>query len=358
MDVENIISHFNIKGSVRKAIPFGSGHINNTFRVFNNDKECPDYLLQSINHHVFQDVPAMMDNIQKVTEHMKNKLHVRINYEVITLVPTNEGSLFYKDGKGNYWRVYIFMKGLKTFDLAETSGQIYEGAKAFGTFLRLLADFPANSLHVTIPDFHNVLARLDTFKKIVNANAKNRRITEVGKEVKYILSMAGEMGTIQKLGMQEKIPVRVTHNDTKFNNVLLDHNNKGRCVIDLDTVMPGYVHYDFGDGIRTTANVAPEDEPDLGKVDIDLSRFEAFATGYLEATRDTLTATELKYLARSGALLSYLMGVRFLTDYLQRDVYYKTSFKGHNLQRAKSQLALAGKIMEKLPDMEGIVKRA
>ncbi|GJM33303.1 MAG: hypothetical protein DHS20C18_23040 [Saprospiraceae bacterium] len=345
--ISDLIAAFNIEGTMKNAYPFGNGHINDTFRIANQDSGKADYLLQRINHQIFPEVAAMMHNIRKVSEHVNGKS----SHSTLSLILTKQGKDFYKDANGNYWRLYIFMKDLISYDVAETPEQIYEGARAFGRFLFHLSDFPATNLYPTLPNFHNVLTRLSAFRQAVEKDTE-KRVKQADQIIKYVLSLAEVMSAIQKAGEAGKIPLRVTHNDTKFNNVLLDKNGKGRCVIDLETVMPGYVHYDFGDGVRTTITTAAEDEADLNLIQIDLHRFAAYAQGYLEETHTILTPIELKYLPLSGALLAYLMGVRFLTDFLQGDRYYKIHFDGQNLQRAKAQLELVRKMMERMGELE------
>ncbi len=358
MQLEPIISQFDIKGEVLSASPFGSGHINDTFHLQNKDSQCPDYLLQRVNHEVFKDVEGMMQNIWRVTDHInkKNKQHGEKGQETLDLIKTKDGKLYTQHTDGNFWRIFIFKKGLKSYDLVETAEQAYEGAKAFGLFFRLLADFPADTLTHTIPNFHNIILRLQTLRDTI-AQSKSDRVKEVADEIKYVYDVADQMCVIENLRIDGKIPVRVTHNDTKFNNVLLSQEDKGVCVIDLDTVMPGVVHYDFGDGIRTGTTTAAEDEKDLTKVEFDIHKYEAFAAGYLEETRDILSPVEIENIGISGALFAYIMGVRFLTDYIAHDVYYKIGYPTHNLDRARCQLHLSREMMQRLTDLNKIARK-
>lgn len=350
-ELTRLLEQFQIEGDIKVITPFGSGHINDTFRGVNAQQEAPDYLLQRVNHHVFPQVGPMMDNIWKVTEHLKKQ--PASNYTSLTIIPTKQGELFHRDQQGNYWRVFIFMKGLISYDIAERLEQIYEGGKAFGSFLRDLSDFPAKELFPTIRNFHHVPWRVSNLQNAVKADTAGR-VTQAKGLIDFALKVADEMCQIQRLGDQGKIPLRVTHNDTKFNNVLLDQNGRGRCVIDLDTVMPGYVHFDFGDGVRTSVSEAPEDEADLRNIQVDLERFRAFATGYLEPSRDILTPLEIAYLPLSGPMLAYIMGIRFLTDYLSGDLYYKIHFPEQNLQRAAAQLDLTKKLLERIEELKRI----
>lgn len=356
MDIGHLIDQFELNISVREAKPFGSGHINETFRLKNADPTGEDFLLQKINHLVFKDVDGMMNNIRLVTEYLRTQKVNGSKQETLRLIPTKEGQAYYKDTSSAYWRVFDFKKDLISYDVAETPEQIYEGARSFGIFLYRLSDFPVHQLVDTIPDFHNVVVRIKNLSDAVEKDSVGR-LKEVKELVTYALSITEEMSRIQHAGNAGLIPSRVTHNDTKFNNVMLSKSGKGLCVIDLDTIMPGYVHYDFGDGIRTTICTAEEDELNLDNIQIDLARFEAFTAGYLEETREILTKEEFKLLGISGALFAYLMGIRFLTDYLMGDVYYKIHFERHNLQRAKAQLDLCRKILERLNDLEKIIKK-
>lgn len=358
MDKDKIVGEFLNKSEVASMEPFGSGHINDTFRIKNKDLDGNDYLLQRINHEIFTDVPALMKNMEAVAHHLREKINSSTLYsftsKTLTIVPTVNGNLFFKDSGGNYWRMLQFLKGYISYDFVETPEQAYQGAAAFGQFMMLLDDFPMNKVVNTIPDFHNIIKRLDTFKNATQ-NGLTDRIKECHEDIAYVFDIADQMCVIEHLKIQGQVRSRVTHNDTKFNNVLLTPDHKKSCVIDLDTVMPGIVHYDFGDGVRTAAGTAIEDEADLTKVDLDMDKFNAFTAGYLERTRDVLEPVELKYLALSAPLLSYMMGVRFLTDYLSGDHYYKIDFEEHNLQRAKCQLEFTRKMILKLGDMENTV---
>ena len=360
MHPEQITGFFKLKGSVRGITPVGNGHINDTFRLINAEPSAPDYLLQRINHEVFRNVPELMMNIWQVTGHIKEKVLADfVEYggqQTLTIISTRDNRLFHRDEKGNYWRMFIYLKDLHSFDGVPSVEQIYEGAKAFGHFLKILADFPLRGLKATIPDFHDVILRQEYLKRAVERNQCGR-LQRVEDLVDFAFRISGQMAEIEKLGRSGKLPRRVTHNDCKFNNVMLDQNGKGRCVIDLDTVMPGLVHYDFGDGVRTTTSTVEEDEADLQRIQVDLPRYEAFANGYLEAAGDLLQPLEVEYLALSGALFAYLMGIRFLTDYLEGDVYYKTRYPEQNFRRARCQLDLTGKLLEARPQLDDITRK-
>lgn len=360
INTEAIIDKFAIEGKVDSIEPFGNGHINDTFHIVNSVEGYTDYLLQRVNHEVFKDVPGMMNNIWQVTEHINKKNNSTRNefekQETLKLVKTSTGKLYSKEEDGSFWRVFDFKKGLKSYDLVETPEQAYEGAKAFGLFFKLLSDFPVEKLTDTIPNFHNIILRLETLKNVIQKYPGGRTL-EVQNEIKFVFDVAEQMCQIETLKNDGVIPLRVTHNDTKFNNVLMSPDDKGICVIDLDTVMAGVVHYDFGDGIRTGTTTAEEDEADLNLVQFDIAKYEAFAAGYLEATRDILSPVEVQNLGVSGALFAYIMGVRFLTDYISHDVYYKIGYPTQNINRARCQFELTRKILDRLPELNLITQQ-
>ncbi|MBA9079482.1 phosphotransferase enzyme family protein [Rufibacter quisquiliarum] len=359
-ELKQILAQFQLEGAVAAVTAHGSGHIHDTYHVQNTAAASPDYLLQRVNHHVFKNVPALMENIQLVTTHLRHKLGAvagaEPSKEVLTLVPTNAGPWFYQDQEGNYWRMYLFLENTTSYDIVTSSRQAYEGGRAFGKFQALLADLPVERLHDTIPNFHHVVSRFNLFKRAVEADPVGR-VKEVTPEIAFVQDRIEAMSTIYRLGQQGVLPLRVTHNDTKFNNVLLNPEGKAQCVIDLDTVMPGYVAYDFGDAIRTTVNTAPEDEADVSKIHVDLALFEGFARGFLEETGAALSEQEVASLVPGALLLPYIMGLRFLTDYIDGDHYYKIHFAGHNLQRARAQFQLVHQLEACQPQLEDIIEK-
>ena len=358
-DLQSIISNFQHEGTFSKAYPYGSGHINDTYKVETLEEDKFDYILQRVNHHVFKDVPGLMENVERVTSHIRKKMEdiegSNPDREVLTVIPSTDGSSYYKDTDGNFWRMYIFIWDNKSYDLVDSPEKAFEGGSMFGKFQAMLADLPGKPLNETIPNFHNIEWRLDTFEETLQKDPVGRA-SQIPDEVKFVRDRAEEMKTILNLGRKGLIPQRITHNDTKFNNVLLDQDDKGLCVIDLDTVMPGYVHYDFGDSIRTSTNTAAEDEADLSKVEMDIQLFEAYAKGFLEHTRDTLNEVEIDHLAFSGKLLPYMIGLRFLTDFVDGDNYFKTKHESHNLQRARAQFKLLQSMERQFEDMRTIVE--
>lgn len=336
--MQHILSHFDLTGPVS---PLGSGHINDSYRVGD------DYLLQRINHKVFPDVAGLMSNIDLVTRHIRTKIAEAAGeaaeQQTLSIIPTTNGKLFTRDDTGNYWRVYEYLHGLHSHDLLETPEQAYAGARSYGYFLRFLDDFPPGRITDVIPNFHNIITRLEAFELAVKNDANNR-VRECRKEIDYVYSLADRMTLIQRMWAAGKLRTRITHNDTKFNNVMFDAAGNGRCVVDLDTVMRGVVHFDFGDAIRTGAATANEDEADLQIVGVDREKLRAITEGYLSLTRDFLTPEELELLPRSGELLAYLMAVRFLTDYLAGDRYYKIAYPEHNLVRGRNQLRVVSSL--------------
>lgn len=360
IDLKNIFNQFQYNGTFLKAYSYGSGHINDTYKVETIEDDKFDYILQRVNHNVFKDVPGLMENVERVTSHIRSKLESiagsNPDREVLTVIPTNENKSYHKDADGNFWRMYIFIWDNRSYDQVDSPEKAYEGGSMFGKFQAMLADLPGKPLNETIPNFHNIEWRLDTFESILDKNPAGRA-SEIAEEVKFVRDRAEEMKIILNLGREGLIPQRITHNDTKFNNVLLDQNDKGLCVIDLDTVMPGYVHYDFGDSIRTSTNTAAEDEADLSKVEMDIHLFEAYARGFLEQTKDTLNELEIDHLALAGKLFPYIIGLRFLTDHVDGDNYFKIHHEGHNLQRARAQFKLLQSMERQYEEMKGIVER-
>lgn len=359
-DLDSVVKEFRFGGNIAAISRLGSGHINDSYLINTLPENGDDYVLQRINHHVFKDIEGLTSNILKVTRHLKQKLSCSSAdygyFQVIQMIPTLRGEFFHHDPEGNFWRLYTCIKGSHSYDIVENPKLAYEGGKATGIFQYLTSDMDAASLVETIPDFHHIAARLIRFRDAVNRDPE-KRVDEIRKEISFLEDRADEMHTILRLGCREHIPLRVTHNDTKFNNILFDHKNKSISLVDLDTVMPGFILYDFGDAIRTGANTGAEDEPDLSKIDLDLNLFQAYADGYLESGRKFLVPAETGHLAFSAKFMTYLIGLRFLTDHIEGDTYYKIHFPGHNLQRARAQFRLL-EIMEiKYNEMQQIINK-
>ena len=359
-DLREIFGFFAADGTFANSEPFGSGHIHNTYLIKTVEADKDDYILQHLNNGIFKNIPELQNNIERVTVHLRNKLGAipgsDIKRECLNLIPTVEGKSWITDKHDNYWRMYIYITGHRSYDIVDSTDKAYEGGKAVGRFQAMLSDLPGKNLFETIKWFHNIEKRIETLNLKISENPAGRIII-VKNEIDQILQRAEEMKTIIRLGNEGRIPLRITHNDTKFNNILLDENDKALCIIDLDTVMPGYVHYDFGDAIRTATNTAPEDEKDLSKINMDINLFRAYSEGYLSETSGMLNEVEKEYLAFAPKLITYTMAVRFLTDYIDGDKYYKIHHENHNLERARAQIRLMMSMEEQYGEMRRIIRR-
>ena len=342
-NISEVVSNFNCEVDINSLKTYGSGHINDTYFIKNVNSSGCDYLLQRINHHIFKDVPQLTSNMCKVIDHLKDKLLLsgsgNPEKEVMTLVPAKNGRYFYLDSNGDYWRLSYFLKNTKSYDVVETEKQAYEGGKAFGKFQAMLADLPTGILYEVIPDFHHIGRRLEQLNDAIVKDAADR-LESVAVELDIIKTYADSMSYFQQPEQIAGLPKRVIHNDTKFNNVLLNMKDEAQCVIDLDTVMDGYIAYDFGDAVRTIINTTVEDEADLSKIRLNIPLFNAYTKGYLKEAGQFISNTELNSLFKGVLLLPYMQSVRFLTDYLNGDQYFKIKFEGHNLQRTRAQLQL------------------
>ncbi len=350
-DLKEICSHFVIYGDFIIAVPFGTGHINDTYQAaFYQAGTVVHYTIQRINHNIFKDPFKLMENVERVTSHLAAKNGTGRN--TLQVVRTVCGKNCYKDDDGNYWRCYLFVENCRTYDVLETPVQAFEAAKAFGKFQGDLVDIAGGRLFETIADFHNTPKRLAALEESIKLDKCNR-VKDVQREIDFVMSRRDDCGVLLDLHAQGLIPERITHNDTKLNNVLIDDfSGKGICVIDLDTVMPGLAHYDFGDMIRTGTSPALEDEVDLSKVTMRFEMFEALLRGYLTGGNGFLNETELEFLPFAGKLITMEIGIRFLTDYLDGDVYFKTHRAGHNLDRCHTQFKLVESIEEQMDAMK------
>jgi hypothetical protein len=357
-DVKALFSVFAASGAPDSAAPFGSGHIHETFRVRMKEPAHPGYILQRVNDRVFPDVPRLMENIVRVSEHMRGKIAAipgsDPGREVLTVVPVRTGASFWTDECGNYWRCFLFIEHRELGERPGNAGLAHEAGRLFGRFIRLLADLPAPPLHEVIPRFHDLGRRLDDFHDALASDRAGRR-KEAGEEIAFAEARGEAMKGTMAAARAAGLPLRVTHNDTKFNNILFDGRGRGLCVIDLDTVMPGYVLYDFGDAIRSAANAAREDEPDAGRVALDMAVFRDFTGGFLGSVGGSLTPAETAHLAFAARLMTFLIGLRFLSDHLDGDRYFKTGQPGHNLQRARVQFRLLGEMEHHAAEMEDII---
>jgi hypothetical protein len=341
-------------GGFLDAQPYGTGHINDTFRaIFAQGGVERPMILQRINHNIFKNPAALMSNIERVTAHVNAQVAGQpdAGRRALTLIPTHDGAPFHRDGDGNWWRMYRFVERTRSYDAVETPRQAWQAAFAFGQFQQRLATLPAPRLHDTIPDFHHTPKRFAALLAAIAADPVNRAI-EAAPEIAFALSRQPMVSVLLDAGL----PERVTHNDTKFNNVLLDdETDEGLCVIDLDTVMPGLVLYDFGDMVRTATSPAAEDERDLSRVSMRMPVFEALVRGYLSAAGSFLTPAETQFLAFSGKLITFEIGLRFLTDYLSGDTYFKVHRANHNLDRCRTQFQLVRSIESQEEAMQRIV---
>lgn len=350
-ELKGIVEKFNVEGTIASIRPLGNGLINDTYLVVTAG-ENDDYVLQRINNSIFQDVDLLQHNVEAVTSHIRKKLieagEDDISRKVLHFVETGEGKTYYMDGAGRYWRVSVFIPRAKTFE-AVTPEYSYYAGKAFGNFEAMLVDLP-ETLGETIPDFHNMELLMRQLRDAVAQDAKGR-LSEVRDIVDELESHAHEMCKAERMGREGKLPKRVCHCDTKVNNMMFDEEGRVLCVIDLDTVMPSFVFSDYGDFLRTGANFVAEDDPEIGKVGFREDIFESFTKGYLESAKSFLTPVETENLPYAVALFPYMQCVRFLTDYINGDTYYKIKYPEHNLVRTRNQLALFRCVYAKQEEM-------
>ena len=355
-DLLSIVSHFQMQGTVREIKPLGSGLINDTYKVTTAEADAPDYVLQRINHAIFQNVEMLQSNIEAVTGHIRKKLEEKgeadVERKVLHFIPTAEGKTYWYDGE-NYWRIMTFIPRAKTYETVNPEYSYYAGA-AFGNFQAMLADIP-DTLGETIPDFHNMEFRLKQLRDAVAADAAGR-VQEVRYFLDEIEKRADEMCKAERLYREGKLPKRVCHCDTKVNNMMFDEDGKVLCVIDLDTVMPSFIFSDYGDFLRTGANTGDEDDKNLDNVYFNMEIFKAFTKGYLEGAGSFLTPIEIENLPYAAALFPYMQCVRFLADYINGDTYYKIKYPEHNLVRTKAQFKLLQSVEEHTPEMEAYIK--
>lgn len=349
MYIEKAAYAFRLNGNPVSCLNFGHGHINHTYKIFTDTGR--EYILQKINKYVFKDPVKVMTNASAVTNHIRKK--VDDPRMVLHFIPTLRGKYCYRDSDGEFWRMYDFVGGF-CLDTPDSNEDFYQSALAFGRFQHLLSDFPADKLYETIPEFHNTIDRYRQLKDSIKYDNVGR-VAEAQEEIAFALAQEERCSILQHMRETGKIPLRITHNDTKLNNVLLDKKTrKSLCVLDLDTVMPGLSVHDFGDAIRFGAATAAEDEPDTQKMQLDLERFQIFTQGFLEAA-PTLTDVEINNLVLGAFTITMEIGIRFLKDFLDGDYYFKTAYPEHNLVRARAQFALAADMKLKWEQMERIV---
>lgn len=356
MDKKKIVEIFNAfehRYEYQSVTELVSGHINDTYLVRTDGDE--DYVLQRINHTVFTNVPGLINNKVAISQHLKSK-HSHLPYtelrnKVLCFVKVKQRGCYYYKSGGSYWNLMVYIKDSYTHEVVKDECLAYEGGKLFGEFLNLTNDFDSSKLTEVIPNFHDMSFRYQQYARSVQS-AKRDRIIKTVEYTNEVSRLKEEMHILQQLKESDRIPLRVTHNDTKISNTLFDKDGHGLCIIDTDTVMPGIVHYDFGDAIRTICNTGAEDERDLSKVTFNLDYYKAYTKGFLEHTRDILTPIELEYLPLAAKTMIFIMALRFLTDYLNNDTYYKTQYPEHNFDRAKNQFKLIKSLEEQYNKMK------
>lgn len=357
--LKKIVDNFELPGEMEEIIPYGSGHINDTYRAtFKTDSGTKRYILQKMNKSIFKKPEELVENVAGVTNWLKEKILAAggdPERETMTLIPGRNGKYYYIDEENEYWRVYLFVEGTTSYDQVKCPEDFYQSAVAFGHFQCLLSDYPARTLYETIPDFHNTVKRFEKFRRAVEKD-EFHRASSVGQEIQFIMEREKFAHVLCDLESDGHMPVRVTHNDTKLNNILIDNETgKAICVIDLDTVMPGLAVNDFGDSIRFGASTGAEDETDLSKIACDLELYRMYTKGFIEGCGGALTDIELDHLPTGAMMMTFENGIRFLTDYLEGDHYFKVKHEGHNLDRCRTQLKLLKDMEEKLEFMKAIV---
>ena len=347
--IKFIFNSFNHGSNYLSHSELNTGHINDTFFV--NTDLGNKYILQRINHHVFKDVAGLVNNKTLISNHIRSKFpdisDNAFSKTNLTFVKAKDTNLYYYTQNGNFWNLMVFIEDSITHEIVIDEEIAYEGGKLLGAFLNHTSDFDSRQLIDVIPNFHDMSFRFKQYALSLQS-APKERLQKVIKYTNIVSELKEEMHILQNLKETNKIPRRVTHNDAKISNSLFDKENKGICMIDTDTVMPGIIHYDFGDAIRTICNTAAEDEKDLSKVEFNVAYYKAYKKGFLEETAHSLTAKELEYLQLAVKTMIFIMALRFLTDYLKQDVYYKIKYPEHNLDRAKNQFKLIESFSEKL----------
>ena len=360
-DLAYIIDQFNIPGVFSGFKIQSNGNINKTYLIyFENDGKTDKYTLQSINTFVFNKPYELMQNIASVTNHIHSKLIQKgldPQRRVLSFMPSADGNYCCEDENGTFWRLYHYIDNVYTLNTIRDSSVFEACGKAFGEFQNLLSDFDGKKLFETIENFHNTAARLDQLQEAIKEDAAGR-VKSLSDEINFVMARKDDAHLLVDSINENKLPIRVTHNDTKLNNILFDNEtNEGICIIDLDTVMPGLSLYDFGDSIRYGANKVVEDDPDISKVGIDLTLYESFTKGYLASCGDSLTDLEKDLLPFSVKLMALELGIRFLTDYINGDKYFKINNPLHNLNRCHNQLALVKDIEKNMESLNKITKR-
>lgn len=353
--LKEIFEAFETGQCFKQVIICANGHINTSYQILVEQHGHSGFFLQHINTNIFKDVDALMNNISLVVDHIKIKEQAREKMCFLELIPASNGKKYFTDSDNQCWRLFNFISEGESHNCADAQ-LAYESGKIFGRFLSDLSDLDASKLSETIPGFHDLELRLEQFKNALSKNNEDR-ITNAAAEIGFVHEQAEEMLQLTRLIKSGKLPMHVTHNDTKLNNVLFNKDRKAICVVDLDTVMPGSILFDYGDAIRTGANTALEDEPDLSKVDLNVEAYSMFTKGFLKSMATVLTDDEIALLAFSARFMTFIIGLRFLTDYLNGDVYFKTRYAEHNLIRTRVQFEFIRRLEQNKELMESIVQQ-
>jgi aminoglycoside phosphotransferase (APT) family kinase protein len=360
--LQEISKKFQIYGQILHAETLKIGHINETYTAsYDQGGTRVRYIHQKINRNVFHNPSGVMKNVMRVTTHIRKKQELKnardITRRSLILIPTRDGKAYYQNGGGEVWRTFVFVEGVETFEAAQSPDQAFQAGKAFGEFQNLLVDLPGGRLFETIPDFHNTRKRFEALQQAVQKDHYNR-VKDAKPEVAFVLKREGLVDRILNAMAKGQIPERITHNDTKFNNVMLDVvTGEAMCIVDLDTVMPGCALYDFGDMVRTTTSTTLEDEVDLRKVKMQMPMFKKLAQGYISAAGQFLNKSERGLIAFSGKLITLEIGMRFLTDFLSGDSYFRIHRPNHNLDRCRTQFKLVESIERQEEAMQTYVDR-
>jgi len=359
-EILRIAEQFEMEGAPESAAPYGSGHINDTYLLTCKLKKgYKKYIIQRINHEIFKKPWELMENVVRVTEFLQKKIEEsggNPEREALHVILLKDGASYCKWEDGTYWRMYRFIEGAASYDAVKEPRDFYESAVSFGHFQKLLEDYPAETLYEAIPDFHNTIDRFANFKRALEEDVMHRA-SGVQEEIRFVLEREKDCHVLCDMLSGGEIPLRVTHNDTKLNNIMIDdETGKGICVIDLDTVMPGSALYDYGDSIRFGANTGAEDEKDLSKVSCDIELFSLYTKGYIEGCEGSLTETEIRMMPMGAKLMTLECGMRFLTDYLEGDHYYKIHRPEHNLDRCRTQFKMVKDMEEKWEILQGIAE--
>jgi len=343
--LNHIFTKFIAEGEFKVSKTLVSGYINETFLISTLDEKHPDYVLQKLNHQVFPNIPELMNNKVKITEFLREK--TKGKQVILKFFKTTNDLYYYQDEDGFYWNLMEYIPNSKVLETTQNEAQAEEAGQAFGNFIKLLDDFPANDVYEIIKDFHKMSFRYKQFDEALK-KASSERKEKAAPWIQQVLESREEMQELERLNEIGDIPTRVTHNDTKLSNILFDNNDKALCIIDLDTLMPGIVHYDFGDSIRTICSAVSEDEPNLDLVQFNLDYYKAYKKGFLKELEYILNEKEIELLPLSAQTITFIMGLRILTDYLNGDIYYNINYPEHNLHRASNQLTLVKRMAEAL----------